>query len=430
MKVLMFGWEFPPYISGGLGTACFGLTKGLSQLDVSITFVVPKIKGDYTNAPVNVVGPDSVVSELQVEYEDLKSNHLFKQYKVDSSLHPYMSEQTYSEYLEQLKQRKKFLETSGGSFACDMTGDYGLNLMTEVKRYALVGKHIARRETFDVIHAHDWMTYQAGVEAKKESGRPLVIHVHATEFDRTGSNINSEIYCIEKFGMDMADKIIAVSHRTRDTIIHKYNINPEKVSVVYNAVEKDDLSEINNLISKSAFENDKIVLFLGRITMQKGPEYFIHAANIVLKKMKNVRFVMAGSGDMARKMIEQMAEYRLIDRFHFTGFLNPSEREKLFSMSDLYVMPSVSEPFGITPLEAMKHDIPIIISKQSGVSEILDHVIKVDFWDVDKLATSILNVLKGGKSNNEMVENNRKCLKEINWSNAAKDVLGIYNNCL
>jgi len=282
------------------------------------------------------------------------------------------------------------------------------------------------KEVFDVIHAHDWMTYQAAIEAKKVSGKPLVVHVHATEFDRTGNNINAEIYCIEKYGMDMADRIIAVSERTKGLIVQKYGQHPDKVQVVYNAVEKDEISPVGQMMDRSVFKNDRLVLFLGRITTQKGPEYFIEAANLVIKKMPNVRFVMAGSGDMARKMIEQMAKLRLTDRFHFTGFLNAPERDRLFAMSDLFVMPSVSEPFGITPLEAMKYNVPVIISKQSGIGEILEHAIKVDFWDVDKLAESIMKVLSDNDLRKRMVEGGQRMLKDINWDNSARDVLGAY----
>ncbi len=432
MKVLMFGWEFPPHISGGLGTACFGLTKSMSQLGIDITFVLPKTGGDYSDAPVNIVGPKNVkkvkINESSPE-EEVES--ILKTYKVDSALHPYMDKETYIGYLKELHRKRAEGLISDDTFhSLEASGNYGNNLMTEVSRYAIVGKHIALQEDFDVIHAHDWMTYQAGIEAKKVSGKPLIVHVHATEFDRTGNRCNSEIYAIEKYGMDMADKIITVSKRTRDIVIEKYSQDPSKIEVVYNGVEKDDMEAINRIVAQSAFNKDRLVLFLGRITTQKGPEYFVHAANIVLKKIKNVRFVMAGSGDMTPGMIELMAKYRLADRFHFTGFLGAAQRENLFAISDLFIMPSVSEPFGIVPLEALKHKIPLIISKQSGVAEVLENVRKVDFWDVDQLANEIVSLLENPDYTKDLAERSFKELDGISWDKAASEVLSVYNNTL
>ena len=429
MKILMFGWEFPPHLSGGLGTACLGITKGLKNIGAEVIFVLPKINEDFSSAPVRVIGPDYIVPEIEKKTISISEDQTLKQYKVDAALHPYMTEETYSEYLKHLKRIKSVNIDNGGIRIIEDESVYGTDLMAEVSRYALVGKHIYGKESFDIIHAHDWMTFFAAVEAKKESGKPLVVHIHATEFDRTSDHINSEIYCIEKYGMEEADKIIAVSKRTKETIVNKYNIDPEKIEVVYNAVEKEDLVAVNKIAEKSAYKDDKIVLFLGRITIQKGPEYFIEAAHKVLKIRDDVRFVMAGSGDMSKKMIEKMAKLKIIDRFHFTGFLDVPQRERLFAMSDLYVMPSVSEPFGITPLEAMKNNIPIIISKQSGISEILDdNVVKVDFWDVDKLSKAIIKVLSDKKTTKEMVKSNSKFLEKIDWDSSAKKIVSIYNN--
>ncbi|MEI8345862.1 MAG: glycosyltransferase family 4 protein [Pseudomonadota bacterium] len=427
MKVLMFGWEFPPFISGGLGTACFGLTKELSKIGAEITFVVPRFDGSTEGAPVRLVSAQQVISNPEEFQKRPMSSHLRKYIQFNSALRPYQSIETYQDYLQKLKTRPV---TSGDYGSVDFTGGYGENLMAEVVRYSLVGGHLGATEEFDVIHAHDWMTYLAGIEAKKVSGKPLVIHVHATEFDRAGEFNNPDIYHLEKYGMEMADKIITVSNRTKNILIHKYNIDPNKIHVVYNAVEKDHISELGAL-SKLSNNKDKIVLFLGRITMQKGPEYFIEAASVVLQKLQNVRFVMAGSGDLARNMIEKMATMRLIDRFHFTGFLKEPERERLFAMSDLYIMPSVSEPFGITPLEAMKHGIPVIISKQSGIAEILDdNVVKVDFWDVQKLAQAIIELLSNPKMTHTMVENNRRTLEQIDWKYSAQHTMEVYNQTM
>ncbi len=432
MKVLMFGWEFPPHISGGLGTACFGLTKSMNKLGIGVTFVLPKTAGDYSNAPVQIVGPKHIkrfkIEERSIE-EEVES--ILKTYKVDSALHPYMDKETYTNYLREIHRRRREGLIEEGTFHhLEGSGNYDGDLMTEVSRYAVIGKHIALQEDFDVIHAHDWMTYQAGIEAKKITGKPLVIHVHATEFDRTGNRCNSEIYAIEKFGMDCADRIITVSQRTKDIVVEKYAQNPDKITVIYNGVEKDDLEQLNQIVATSAFTNDKIVLFLGRITVQKGPEYFVHAANIVHKKIKNVRFVMAGNGDMTPQMIELMAKFRLADRFHFTGFLGAAQREKLFAISDLFIMPSVSEPFGITPLEALKHKIPLIISKQSGVAEVLENVRKVDFWDVDKMAEEIISLLSDPEYTRELADKSFKELDGISWDKAADELQEVYHQLL
>ena len=414
MRVLMFGWEFPPYISGGLGTACFGLTKQLAQKKIGITFVLPKIKGEsqvQTAGDVRIVSGESFFTQEIEEFKNT-SNHLEKEIVFNSPLRPYLNNQTYQEGLEKIcsMENDSSIQSRSHNHSIDFTGDYGENLLSEVTRFALVGGYLAQKETFDVIHAHDWMTFLAGIEAKKQSNKPLVIHVHATEIDRSGESYNPDIFNLEKHGMENADKIIAVSNRTKEIIVTHYNIDPHKISVVHNGVDLEDIYQYDK--SKSPFKNDKIVLFLGRITMQKGPDYFIEAANLVLNKINNVRFVMAGSGDMTRKMIEKMADFRIADRFHFTGFLGKNDRERLYAMSDLYVMPSVSEPFGITPLEAMRYNIPVIISKQSGVAEILPNAIKVDFWDIDKLASTIINIL----------ENPQKNLAENNWNTLKKQI--------
>jgi glycogen synthase len=270
------------------------------------------------------------------------------------------------------------------------TGQYGPDLFQEIANYALVAAVIADDYPFDIIHAHDWLTYPAGIAAKAVSGKPLVIHVHATDFDRSGGSVNPGVLKSKNGEWRLADMIIAVSNLTRNTIIEKYGIDPSKVVTVYNAVEPLDINDWPVYVKPL---REKIVTFLGRITLQKGPEYFIEAAYKVLKKSSNVRFVMAGSGDMFPRMIRRAASLGITDKFHFTGFLKGQDVYQMFSISDLYVMPSVSEPFGISPLEAMQSNVPVIISDQSGVSEILKHAIKVDFWDIDAMADAIYGIL-------------------------------------
>ncbi|GAI04335.1 unnamed protein product, partial [marine sediment metagenome] len=254
-----------------------------------------------------------------------------------------------------------------------------------------VAAELAENEQFDIVHAHDWMTYPAGIAVSAVSGKPLIVHVHSTEFDRSGENVNQTIYDIEREGMEWAAKVIAVSYFTSNIIISRYGISGEKVEVVYNGVERNGNW---SLAGSGIGKDERIVLFLGRITMQKGPEYFLQAAKKVLDVMDNVKFVMAGAGDMMHRAVEMAAELGIGQKVLFTGFLHGEDVQKIYKMADLYVMPSVSEPFGIAPLEALDNDVPVIISKQSGVSEVLTHALKVDFWDVDEIANKIIAVLK------------------------------------
>jgi glycosyltransferase involved in cell wall biosynthesis len=419
MKILMFGWEFPPHISGGLGTACYGLAKGLVKNDIEILFVVPKAYGDEdTNAARFVNASDIETIGTQAELENLWGNISFIQ--IDSNLIPYVDEKEFN-----LCASVDKVDKHEGIFKhkYSFSGKYGENLMEEVARYALVAASIAKQNTFDVIHAHDWLTYAAGIMAKRVSKKPLVVHVHATEFDRTGENINPNVFNIEKQGMEQADKVITVSNLTRNTVINKYGINPAKVVTVHNAVEfhgREEL-EINRNVP------DKIITFLGRITYQKGPEYFIEAAYKVLERCKNVRFVMAGSGDMMKKMVRRVAKLGMGTHFHFTGFLKGDEVQQMFALSDVYVMPSVSEPFGISPLEAMRSNIPVIISKQSGVSEVLKYAIKVDFWDVDAMADLMYGLVTYPSLSKFFVRNGQEEVNSLKWENAAIQIKKIYN---
>jgi glycosyltransferase involved in cell wall biosynthesis len=424
MKVLMFGWEFPPHITGGLGTACFGLTMGLMKNDVEVTFVVPKAYGDESE-DVRLVSASDVSLDIH--------NKIFQEYwnnldyiEINSTLIPYAVEEEYYSFTRKYEHHSEENE-SVFSKKFNFTGKYGPTLMDEVKRYALIAAQVAASQEFDIIHAHDWLTYEAGISAKKVSGKPLVVHMHATEFDRSGENINQQVYEIERRGMEAADRVIAVSHLTRNVVIEKYGIDPDKVVVVHNAVEPADKSEFYGL---QRGVKEKVVTFLGRITFQKGPEYFIEAAYKVLQKDDNVRFVMAGSGDMLNRMIKRVAELKIATKFHFTGFLKGKEVDQMFALSDVYVMPSVSEPFGISPLEAMRSNVPVVISKQSGVSEVLKHALKVDFWDIDALADSIYGLLHYGGLSRMFKALGKVEVDNMKWDNAAAKVKDVYASLL
>ena len=391
MKVLMFGWEFPPHIAGGLGTACEGIVKGLAYNGVETLFVMPSASGDEDQSATTIINASDVavrnVSETVDEFLDK-----VKFLNVDSSLVPYVDPDEYFEAIETMKKNSLKETVVGFGQKFKFSGKYGANLLEEVSRYAQVGGTIALEHAseFDVIHSHDWLTYLAGIAAKELTGKPLVVHVHATSFDRgTDDMVDSRVYAIERRGMEAADRVVTVSDLTRNIVINKYGIDPAKVVTVHNAV---DFSGRENLLLEKGVK-DKVVTFLGRITFQKGPEYFIEAAAKVLKRTRNVRFVMAGSGDMMNRAIRQVARLGISDRFHFTGFLRGQEVQKMFALSDVYIMPSVSEPFGISPLEAMRSNVPSIISHQSGAAEVLKYALKVNFWDVDAMADDIYALL-------------------------------------
>jgi glycosyltransferase involved in cell wall biosynthesis len=418
----MFGWEFPPHISGGLGTACFGLTKGLAKHNVDVIFVVPRAYGDEDQRAVRIVN----ASDVPFDFNDTEYKEFWKRVKymeIGSSIIPYVGPEEFEKALERKEKKGESYTSNVFSKQYKFSGKYGTNLMEEVSRYALIASAVALKEDYDIIHAHDWLTYPAGIAAKKSSGKPLVIHIHATEFDRTGENVNDIVYGIEKEGFENADKIIAVSNLTRNTVINRYGINPDKIVTVYNAVDQSLIKEIEEV---KRTLNDKIVTFLGRITYQKGPEYFIEAAHKILKKDKNVRFVMAGSGDMLNKMIERVASLRIADRFHFTGFLKGEAVNKMFALSDVFVMPSVSEPFGIVPLEAMRVNVPVVISKQSGVSEILKHALKIDFWDVDAMADSIYGLCHYDALSEMFKKYGKEEVESLKWEDAALNVKNVY----
>lgn len=427
MKVLMFGWEFPPHISGGLGTACYGLTKGLHAVgDVEILFVVPKAFGDEDQSMVRIVGANNISLGSKVfNYESFLRKISF--IEINSNIIPYTDPEEYEKIVDSVRAAGKELVYTQLGRKFDFRGGYGSNLFQEISNYAIVAGQIASQFDFDVIHAHDWLTYPAGIAAKDVSGKPLVVHVHATDFDRSGGKVNPGVYDIERRGMHAADRVITVSNLTRSIVINNYGVPPEKVLTVYNAVEPTRTAEV---IKAEKGINDKVVTFLGRVTLQKGPEYFIEAAYSVLQKMNNVRFVMAGSGELLTRMIHRVAALRIGDRVHFTGFLKGEQVQEMFEMSDLYVMPSVSEPFGISPLEAMQSSVPVIISRQSGVSEILQNAIKLDFWDIDAMADAIYGILNYPGLSKYFRQYGKEEVDNLRWDSAASHVKEIYQSLL
>jgi glycosyltransferase involved in cell wall biosynthesis len=452
MRVFMLGWEFPPFISGGLGTACYGLTKAMSALGTDVMFVLPRPVNTPFSSHVRLVSPRPGMGVSAASTEEFRLDEFehvtFR--AIDAQMtDPYQSAEEYQEEIKSLQARKAAAEaakiegaiepsahtptgpsaaTGFGPAATAPGAHYAGDLFTEIQRYAALAGELARQETFDVVHAHDWMTFPAGLAVAGIKGVPLVVHVHSTEFDRSGLHIDQRIYDIERRGMHGAIKVIAVSWLTKNLITHHYGIDPAKVEVVYNAIESNNngFDEEKYTITK----DEKIVLFLGRITMQKGPEYFLAAAKKVLEVVENVKFVMAGSGDMIRRTIEMAAAMGIGHKVLFTGFLRGGDVEKIFKMADLYVMPSVSEPFGIAPLEAMSHDVPVIISKQSGVSEILTHALKVDFWDINEMANKIIAVLRHPPLASTLRQHGSFEIRRMSWTDAAKSCVTVYEQAV
>ena len=417
MKALMFGWEFPPHILGGLGTASYGLTKGMWECgDMDITFVIPKPFGDEDKSFAKIIG----ASQVPVAWRDVSRDY------VESRIGKLMDPDLYFKLRNNIYADFNYMRTN--DLGCiEFSGRYPDNLLEEINNYSIVAGVIARTEQFDIIHSHDWLTYPAGIHAKQVTGKPLVIHVHATDYDRSRGNVNPTVFAIEKDGRMNADHIITVSNLTRQTVIEKYGIDPAKVTTVHNAVVPLSPELLNVEVTKP---KEKVVTFLGRITMQKGPEYFVEAAAKVLKLCHNVRFVMAGSGDMMDKMILLAAERGIADRFHFPGFQKGKQVYEMLKASDVYIMPSVSEPFGISPLEAMQMGVPSIISKQSGCAEILSNVIKTDYWDIDAMADAIYSIITYPAMYQYLKEEGLKEVAQITWNKAGAKVIKIYKDVL
>ncbi|MBL0740596.1 glycosyltransferase family 4 protein [Chryseolinea lacunae] len=523
MRVLMFGWEFPPHISGGLGTACQGLTESLVQDGVNVVFVVPKMGGDEyapgmqmisgADIPIPVARPSSQKTPLpqitavtgtildarqakpdgntmtttptstqvisltpRPHFAAPRAVASMTVVQVPSYLTPYavpalpyaidfvvaqenvpfdIEESLESAYdngeaadtrseiqasatnLKDCEGVSPVLNTVSSSGAEDValdelevtefttypfSGAYGGDLMQETARYADVARSIAQHHDHDVIHVHDWMTFPAGLAAKAESGKPLIVHVHSTEFDRSGDHPHPAVFAMEREGLQGADHVVAVSAWTKQILVSRYGISPAKISVVHNGVVPKERSA-----ALARRPGSQVVTFLGRLTFQKGPLYFVQAAFKVLQKFPDTHFIVAGSGDLFPAVVEHVAHLRLSSRFYFTGFLKGDHVDKVWSVSDLYVMPSVSEPFGITPLEAVQAGIPVIVSKQSGVSEVMQHAIKVDFWNIDALANAICTVLAYKSLSSTLRKNSKHEIKNITWAKPARKIKTLYH---
>jgi glycogen(starch) synthase len=425
----MLGWEFPPFISGGLGTACHGLTRAMARLDMEILFVLPKTissKEGLWAAPVRLTlgGAASAESTDSLTFLAVPST-VTSPYGLAMPQPSALSEERPAETPRRVAVASPALRVVGTGEA----GGYGGDLIGRIEEYAARCDEITRDETFDVIHAHDWVTFPAGMAIAARTGKPLVVHVHSTEFDRSGECVNQPVYEIERRGMHCARAIIAVSERTKQTIVQRYGVAAEKVRVVHNGIEparsKTRLGEPATAAPNG--NGEKTVLFLGRITMQKGPEFFVRAAERVLSKRNGIRFIMAGWGDLGPRTVEQVAAMGLGARVRFTGFLRGDEVRRAYRASDVYVMPSVSEPFGLTALEAIQHGVPVVLSKTSGVAEVLPRgALLVDFWDVDRMADMILSLLNHPELSEAVLRDGAVEVRRLTWDAAARKCVEVY----
>jgi glycogen(starch) synthase len=406
MRALMFGWEFPPYVSGGLGVACEGLVRGLVELDAEVALVLPRRSAPSALPNLKMLSPadDGGSARPRPRGRRLRVR------RIPSPLRPYITEFLYED-------ERREAERLGTNFA----GNYGPDLPREVLRYAGAAARIAARERFDVIHAHDWLTFLAGLEARKATGKPLVLHVHATEFDRAGNADNGFVTAIERLGLAEADRVITVSGYTAELVAREYGVPPGRLRVVHNAIDARE-----TVGRWTVEEGDPLVLFAGRITWQKGPGYFVEAAARVAAERPDVKFVVAGSGDRMAAMMERVAALDLKERFLFTGFLPPAELDRLYARADVYVMPSVSEPFGLTALEALQHGTPVIVSKSAGVSEVVRNVLRVEFGDVEDLASKILAVLTFPPLQETLASRGRAEVRRLSWRESAAQCLAVY----
>ncbi len=488
MKILMLGWEYPPHISGGLGTACEGLTTALASRGLEIDFLVPKLYGEENAPHMHLLGAASewsgrdlrpyassplarllasepalstdpilrAAAEAAYDHAQQTGAASVRTLQVPARLKPYLDRAAYRELVEGgvfsesavaelaafhigqgvpdpphgmtwLEHARIPGEHLGLPEAAPTGAHYGEDLFGEVARYAMAAAHRVDGEKYDLVHAHDWMTFPAGIEISRRAGAPLIVHVHSLEYDRAGHGADQDIVAVERQGLESAAQVIAVSYYTRK-LIHRVHHTPlDKISVVHNGVYT---RETVQAYKKQRATTGPVVLFLGRVTFQKGPEYFVQAAARVLDHVPDAVFVMAGSGDMLPRMKRLADDLGISKSFRFPGFLRGAEVERAFSTADVYVMPSVSEPFGIAPLEAMSYDRPVIVSKQSGVSEVLQNALKVDFWDVDKMASQIVAVLELPELRQVIVERAREEIRHIHWDAAAEKLIPIYESVI
>jgi glycogen synthase len=438
MKILMFTWEFPPLISGGLGMACYGMIKALLSQGIKIDLVLPT--KEFVYFPMR---KPSDADTLPAVFVDKEKHGIFSSKTFDTL-------QERMEYIGITQQPESYFQLADirrdsvalkreywlsetvnveerelwQEMTTNLIGDE--DLIRKVQEYTLRAERLARTMDYDLIHAHDWLCYPAGMLARKIGQKPLIVHIHATEFDRAGGPGDERIHKIEHAGMTYADKVIAVSQYTAQMIMSRYRIDTAKIRIVHNAFSVPE----DAVIAKERLFTGPVILFLGRITLQKGPDYFLEMAERVLAVHPEARFIMAGTGDMSRKLLRRSASLKLRNRFLFTGFLNRKQVERILRASDIYVLPSVSEPFGISPLEAMAFGITSIISKQSGVAEVINHAFKIDFWDTDLWVETINHLIENPEARIKMGIDGMHEVNRIQWDESAEKIRLLYSSTL
>jgi len=404
----MLGWELPPHYVGGMGVVCYSLCEHLAKSGADIEFILP-FEADYSDIKFMKVNPDRTksIASGKISYSTLDKINATAYGKADIS---------------SSSARKM------GVVPLDEINDIFLQ---KVMKASILGN-------FDIIHAHDWLTLRGAMLAKRITGLPLVVHIHATEFDRSGVDENERgnemIHLIEYEGMMMADTIIAVSQWTKDTIVKRYRISPDKIQVVHNSIDldspyiraTDDLATDFHYLETMQKHGYSVVINAGRQSIQKGLPGMLEAAKLALEINPKIIFVMVGSGDMHNELIEKTAYLGISRNVMFTGFIKGKQLRDIYKIADLFVMPSVSEPFGSTPLEAIGLGTPVLITKQSGVSEVIKNALKVDFWDAQEMANSIVAVTMNQGLKEDLTTNGYSEFLSQSWIQAADKTLHAY----
>lgn len=395
MKVLMLGWELPPHNSGGLGIACYQLCKALSKKDLDIEFVVP-YRADH-----GIDFMEITAAHPQGVAEVIRSGIAYDSYK-------YILEDGTEEHLD---------------------------IYAQAQLYEQAVAKLVEETEFDIVHAHDWLTFRAALRAKEAKGCPIILHVHSVESDRAGGRGNPLVHEIEDIAMHAADKIIAVSEHTRQVIHREYHIPLSKIEVVHNSIEPDDLVPLDSNNSYRYLEELKsqgyrVVVNIGRLTVQKGLPNLLHAAKEVVKQNPKTMFLIVGSGEQYYELLSLSAELGIGKNVLFTDFQRGKKWRDAYAIADLFVMPSVSEPFGLTPLEAIGYGAPALVTHQSGVSEILTNCLKVDFWDIKEMANQITAVVQNDALRDTLHENSYREYQRMSWANASHKIENLYKEHL
>jgi glycosyltransferase involved in cell wall biosynthesis len=392
MKVLMLGWELPPHNSGGLGVACYQLCKALSKKGADIEFVLPyTAQHDIEFMRINAAHPQDVETVINagIAYDSFK-----------------------------------YIKSTGEIEWIDLFGQSAI--------YEEAVGRIVDLAEFDVIHAHDWLTFRAALRAKHLSGKPLLLHVHSIERDRAGGNHGNPIVReIEYLSMMLADRVIAVSEHTKQAIMAEYAIPADKVEVIHNSIDIQDVEPLDGdntyrYLSKMKQHGYRVVVNVGRLTIQKNLPNLLQAAKEVVLRAPKTLFLFVGSGEQERELLEQAAALGIGRNVVFTGFQRGKAWRDAYAIGDLFVMPSISEPFGLTPLESIGYGTPALVSKQSGVSEVLTNCLKVDFWDIQEMANQITAVVQNDTLRDELHKNSVKEYERLSWNNAADRLLELY----